>query len=314
MIWTTVSLAKSLSQNPCKSKGEDGAGEVKHRFIVDGFLLPSDENPSETVQPRMTSLYDPATGTEARIRSKLLCLITTRLDVQRVAPPPDQISRVGVVVALVSAEVLSSTTGLRTRTSNRKALQSGFDQSHVMRVGARHRHGQRNAASIRKKGTLGPGFASIRGVAACFFPHPRKPSSSLRPGSANPNRFLPARRIPGELLSRAERTRLGSSSPENIDAKYSTNQSLLALHSTGSPFEGRRGCRRRLVVDRREACPHACRVGAWEEEVRFDPKARQNFATVCAESISSSSLHPHTGGALIKSLANTNSIGLWDRL
>jgi hypothetical protein len=183
-----------------------------------------------------------------------------------------------------------------------------------MRVGARHRSGQWNAASIRKKGTLGSGFASIRGVAACFFPHPKEPSSSHRPGSANPNRFLPTHRIRGALPSRVERTRLFPSKPESIDAMYLRNRTPSVLHSTGSRCGGRREFRRRLVGDRHAVCHRIFLVGILEEEVRFDPKARQSFATVCAASISSSSLHPHTGGALIKSLANTNSTGLWDRL
>jgi len=287
---------------------------VKHGFVVDGLLFPSDQNASESIQPRVTSLYDPATCADARVRAQLPCLIAARLDVQRVAPASDQVSRVGVVVALVSTEMLFPTSGLRTGAANGKTLQSRFDQSHVMRIGARHREGQWNAASIRKKGTLGPGFASIRGVSACFFPRPGEPSSSLRPGSANPSRCPLTHRTLGGPLSRAERTRPGSSTPENIDATYSMNRILSALHSTGSPYEGRREFRRRPVADRPEAVRLASQVDILEEAVRFDPKARRKLAIVCSEPISSSSRHPHTGGVLIKSIPKTNSIGFWDRL
>ena len=183
-----------------------------------------------------------------------------------------------------------------------------------MRVGARHRDGQRNAASIRKKGTLGAGFASIRWIGPRFSPRPAEPSSSLRRGFANPSRCLLTHHIPEAPPSRAGRTRPGSSIAESIDAAYSTSRTLSALRSTGSPFEGRKESRRRPAVDRHEACRHDSQIGILEEKARSDPKARQKCATVCAEPDSSSSIHPHTGGVLIKPIGKTNSIGFWDRL
>ena len=98
---------------------------MEHGFVVVGLLFPSDQKSPESIEPRVAALHDPTSCAEPGIRSKRLRFIAARLDVQRVAPTLNQGSRGGIVVALVSAEMLSSTTGLWAGPTNRKTLTHG---------------------------------------------------------------------------------------------------------------------------------------------------------------------------------------------
>ena len=204
---------KSLCQNPSLLERDDCAGKVEHGFVVDRLLFPSDQDSPESIEPRVAPLDHPPTSTEARIRLPLADLVAARFDMQRVTETLGEGARSCGVVALVSAEVLAATASLRSRPSDREALQRRLDQTHVMRVCSRHRQRQRNASSIRKKGTLCAGFASIRGIWTGFFPRRAEPSSSLRRGSASPNRCPSTRRTLEALPSRVGRTRPALSSP-----------------------------------------------------------------------------------------------------
>jgi len=279
-------------------KRDDRTRDVKHGFVVGRFLLPPNQEPSEPIQPRVAPLHHPAARAEPGIRAECLRFVTARFDMQRVALTSDQISRVRVVVAFVSAEMLPSTSGFRTRTPNRKALQRGLDEPLVMRVGACHGQSQRNAASIGKKGTLCAQFAPICGVGARFFPLRAVPSSSLRPGSASPSRCLRVRRTRATPPSRAEERRLPGSTPGNIDATYSTNRTPSVRLSTDSLFAERRESRRTPGVGRREVCPRACRAGTSVEAARPDPTDRREPAKFCVQCCASPSLHPSRGGCV----------------
>ena len=129
-------------------------------------------------------------------------------------------------------------------------------------------------------------------------PRPAEPSSSLRPGSASPSQFPQARRIRGAPPSRVEKRRLDPSTPENTDARYSTNRTRGAPRSIGNPSEERRGFHRRSGDDRPEVDRRAYQAGTSEEEVRLDPKARQELANVCFQSCASPSHHPSRGGCV----------------
>jgi hypothetical protein len=167
-----------------------------------------------------------------------------------------------------------------------------------MRVGARHAQSQRNAASIRKKGTLGAQFAPICGVGARFFPHRAVPSSSLHPDSASPSRCPRVRRIRAAPPSRAGRRRLAGSTPESIDATYSTNRTPSVRHSTDSLSAGRRESHRRLGAGRREVDPRACRADTSEGVARLDPTVHRALANVCVRCCALPSLHPSRGGCV----------------
>ena len=131
-----MSRLRAYPITPAAFRCDDGAGEVEHRFVVGRLLFPPDQESPEPIQPRVAPLHDPTTCTEAGIRAQGLRLIAPRLDVHGVAPAPNQISRVAVVVALVATEALLPTSGLWAGATNRKVLQSRFDQPLVMRVGA----------------------------------------------------------------------------------------------------------------------------------------------------------------------------------
>ena len=155
--------------------------------------------------------------------------------------------------------MLFPSSGLRTWATHCEALQRGFHEPLVMRVCARDGYGQRNAASIRKKGTLGSGLASIRRIGPRFFSRPAEPSSSRRPDSANANRSPLAHHIPRAPLSRGGRRHPALSIAESTDAECSRNRTPLAPQSIGSPSGERREFHRRpgvgRPVDDHPACP-----------------------------------------------------------
>ena len=124
----------------------------------------------------MTPLHHPTPRTVARMGSPLPRLVAAGLDVQRVAEAKDQRVNVGVVVSLVSTEVLLPSTLLGARMADRKALQGRLHQPLVMHVGSRDGHREGHAVSIRKKGTLGAGLRAVRRIGAGFFPRPAAPS------------------------------------------------------------------------------------------------------------------------------------------
>ena len=148
---------------------------MKHRLIVIRLLLPPDQQAPKAVDPRVAALDDPPPRSLATIRPKLLVLVAPRLDVQRVVPATQEPSRIRVVVAFVAAEVLFPAACMRPGPAYGKALQRELDERLVMRVGPRDDDRQRNASSIRKKGTLGAALASVRRVGAESFPRPAEP-------------------------------------------------------------------------------------------------------------------------------------------
>lgn len=213
---------------------------MKHRLIVIRLLLPPDQQAPKAVDPRVAALDDPPPRSLATIRPKLLVLVAPRLDVQRVVPATQEPSRIRVVVAFVAAEVLFPAACMRPGPAYGKALQRELDERLVMRVGPRDDDRQRNASSIRKKGTLGAALASVRRVGADFFPRPAEPSSSHHPGSANPSRSLPTRRTLGAPPSRDGRRLPSSSIPGNTGAAYWAIRTRTGPPSIGSRCEARR--------------------------------------------------------------------------
>jgi hypothetical protein len=243
---------KYLSQNARGVPCDDGACEMKHGLIVVGLLFPPDEETPKTIDPGMAPLDDPAPRSFARVRSELIGLLAPRFDVRCVGPATQEFSCIRVVVTFVTAEVLLPATGLWARPAHCKALEREFDEGLVMRVRSCDRHGQRNAVSIRKKGTLGAALASVRRVGTDFFPRPAELSSWLHPGSASPSRSPPTRRTLAAPPSRAGRRRPSSSIPGNTGAACWTIRTPPVRPSIGSPSEARRESRSGLGGD-----PHA---------------------------------------------------------
>lgn len=141
-------------------------------MIVVRLLLPPDQQAPKAIDPRVAALDDPSSRSVATIRSEFFGLFAPRFDVQRVGPATQESSSILVVVSFVAAEVLLPATRLRPGPAHGEVLEREFNERLVMRVCSRDGHRQRNAVSIRKKGTLGAALASVRRIWTDFFPRP----------------------------------------------------------------------------------------------------------------------------------------------
>ena len=141
-------------------------------MIVVRLLLPPDQQAPKAIDPRVAALDDPPSRSLATTRSEFFGLFAPRFDVQRVGPAAQEFSSIPVVVSFVAAEVLLPATRLRPGPAHGEVLEREFNERLVMRVCSRDGHRQRNAVSIRKKGTLGAALASVRRVGTDFFPRP----------------------------------------------------------------------------------------------------------------------------------------------
>ena len=270
---------------------------MQHGFVVVCLLFPADQQTPETIEPRVASLDDPSSRALPGVVSQVDGFLTARPNVRGVAAALEELASVGVVVPLVSAEMLPATPGLRTETAHGVTIKRAGDESLVMCVGSGDRQGQRNAASIRKKGTLRAELASVRRIGPGFFPLRAVPSSSLRPGSASPSRSLRARHTLSALPSRAEKTRPSWSIPESSRAACSASQTREERPSIGSRSSARKGCHRALDVDQLEDAHPACSRGTSEATARSDPTAHPERARAALTSCAWPKKFPLPGGS-----------------
>lgn len=77
--------AKSLSENTGALVSNPGAGEVKKREVVCGFLFPAGEDAAEAIHPAVGALDDPAAGFVAGFAFDFFRLFAARFDVGREA-------------------------------------------------------------------------------------------------------------------------------------------------------------------------------------------------------------------------------------
>lgn len=120
------------------------------------------------VMPAVAALHHPASRLIARVLLAFLFFLATRLDVGDVPPPRRGATNLGIVVALVVAEMLGHF--LRRRPGNHQRIQRGTEHFHVVPVGARERDRQGDAVGIGEHVPLGAQFAAIRRVFSGLVP------------------------------------------------------------------------------------------------------------------------------------------------
>src|SRR5215831_9809681 len=149
----------------------------------------------------MRTFNDPPTAAIIGDDLALGNLFSSRFDVGGVTPRADQFAHVRVVVSLVRTQMLLLARGWF-RSLHRNALQGFLDQPHVMRVGTADDDAQRDAFAIGKQRPLGPGFSSIGGIGAGFFPLRAAPWSWFRRCFAIATGCLRVRCIPPRPAAR----------------------------------------------------------------------------------------------------------------
>lgn len=125
--------------------------------VVVGASLPADEKAAELVVPGVGSFNDPATRLSPDASDHPPFAATT--NVRSDAAPSNLALAVGVVVALVEAEVPRSS-GTAAAAKHRR-VESGTDHPLVVRVRAGDHHRQRNASAIGQDVPFRAGFRAI---------------------------------------------------------------------------------------------------------------------------------------------------------
>src|SRR4051812_29446357 len=106
---------------------------MQHAEVVLDLLLPTDQNPAESIHPAVGPLYHPATGLEPRLPLQRLRLLASGPYMRREAELPNQLPGVVVVVTLVQTHPLRLLLR-RLGTLHRDALQRRLHQLLVVAV------------------------------------------------------------------------------------------------------------------------------------------------------------------------------------
>lgn len=159
---------------------------MKHCQIVFRNLLPTDQNPAESVHPAMGSLDNPPACFESSPARDGLDFLTASADVRRVSELPHQVPDLLVVIPFIQAKPLRGLPG-RSGTSHWNALQGWLHQPHVVPIRALNCQSNGNPGSLTQQTSLDAVFGSVRRIWSGFFPRPTAPSSSRHPSTARPN-------------------------------------------------------------------------------------------------------------------------------
>ena len=120
---------------------------MEHREEVPDALLPSDQDPSKAIHPRMRPLDNPSARTLTEFALQLSSFLAAASDVSGVAEFGGELADLIKVESLVEAESLRTSAG-GLGSIDVDALDRRPRQFHVMPVGAVHRETDRNAARV----------------------------------------------------------------------------------------------------------------------------------------------------------------------
>jgi hypothetical protein len=143
-----------------------GTGKMEHRQVVLGLLLPTDQEPAKAVHPGVRALDDPAAGTIPRDLAFGLLLLATGTDVGAPAEGLHQLTHLGVVVALVQAEVgtLVIVVRLGRGWCDGHAVEGLLQHLEVVAIGASNREAYGDSPGVGDDAAFGPGLAPVRRI------------------------------------------------------------------------------------------------------------------------------------------------------
>ena len=139
---------------------DEPTGELEHREVVGRDALPAHQQPPEAVVPTVGALDDPAPGFPPHASEERGLAASS--DVRDDSPTAHGGFRIGVVIALVQAQMLRASWATRGAEDDR--VEHVGHHPLVVHVGAGDEHGQGHAAPIRKDVTFHPEFRAIRRV------------------------------------------------------------------------------------------------------------------------------------------------------
>ncbi len=181
----------------------------------------------------MRGLDDPAPGLAVTMPLGL-GLLAARAQMQGEPEFSRQSSWIGIVVALVQAQVLFAATG-RPGALYAHRVQRVTHEQVIVAVGARDGHADRCAPSVGQHRALHAPLAPVGRVGAGFFPHRAELSPSHRPTTTRSSRCPSQHRRPEGLRARIPRRPRPPPTPGNDDAPTTTSRSRCrSRHSIGN--------------------------------------------------------------------------------
>src|SRR5258707_242448 len=166
---------------------------MKHCYIVLGFLVPTDENSAETIQPTVRSFYHPTPRFDAGVTFQFLRLFASAMNVGGKAELFHQVADLVIVITFVHAHSLRCC-GCWLGSVDRDTLQGLFNHLHVVAVGSLDGQADRDPVGVDQLAALDTALGPIGGIFACLFPPRAAPWSWSRPCSSRTSRSLPSRR------------------------------------------------------------------------------------------------------------------------
>src|SRR3954452_22950690 len=140
---------------------------MKHSDVVLCFLVPTDENGAEAVEPTMGPLHDPTPRFDTGLAFYVLPLLTSTVNVSGKAELLHQVTDFVVVVTFVHAHPLrlgGSGFGL----VDGNAFQGLCDHLHVVAVGSLDSHADGDTVGVNQLAALDAALGAIGGVCARF--------------------------------------------------------------------------------------------------------------------------------------------------
>jgi len=200
-----------LRAYPVPALDEQRGGEVDEGEVVLRLLLPPDEQLPAAVEPGGGSFDDPAS--RSRPTSTLPAFLAASADVGHVAAPSDRVFGIGVVVALIEAEMLL---GVGRRAHDARIKQFA-DRLLVRPVRRSEGNGQGDAGGVGEMMPLGAALGTVGGIGPGFFTaqRPSRWRSMLhwpvaRPANIAPERHRrPVEAATGESNASEDRERVG---------------------------------------------------------------------------------------------------------
>src|SRR5215469_384853 len=134
----------------------------KSQIILD-FLLPADQEPTGTIEPRMRSFDYPTPRPMARNEELCLLFLPAIANMRQIGAALDLLARWCPIIPCIQTQMLRVLFGW-IRTPDHEAIQRGTEQADVVPIGPINDEGQGNARPIRQETTLGSLLAAIGGI------------------------------------------------------------------------------------------------------------------------------------------------------
>ena len=270
-----------------KAPDDERGGELYEREVILRLLLPADEQLAVTVEPRVRAFDDPSAGSLATPTAPALFAATT--NVRDEAAPPDRFVDVGVIIALVKAEVLRGEGGRPNDASVEQLSERGL----VRRIGRRDDQRDRRAAAVGEDMALRPRLRTVGGVRPRFFPRPAALCARRRRRTARSTPSSRRRHSTGGGAATSPPTRRVRPSAGIADAPSIPNRTLAGRPSTGSPSAARRE-RHRESAGAESRVAHASAVILARQDVLHDePQVVRNLPDRRRPSPARSHRHRH---------------------